>query len=69
MSANYWRNRWVAALVHNGFNRATAEDAYKATYGKQSADYSKSPEIQALMTLDVVANKFGSVSVATASTH
>lgn len=69
MSANYWRNRWVAALVHNGINRATAEDAYKTTYGKQSADYSKSPEIQALMTLDVAGSKAESRSAATASTH
>lgn len=69
MSANYWRNRWIDALVHNGINRAAAEDAYKATYSKQSADYSKSPEIQALMTLDMVGNKAGSRSATTASKH
>ncbi len=60
MSANYWHNRWIAALVHNGVNRSAAEDAYTATYSKESADYSKSPEIQALMTLDVPGSKFGS---------
>ncbi len=57
MSANYWRNRWIAALVHNGIKRSAAEDVFRATYSKQPADYSKSPEIQALMTLDVSDSK------------
>ncbi len=69
MSANYWRNRWIDALVHNGINRAAAEDAYKVTYSKQSADYSKSPEIQALMNLDVMGNKAELRSATTALKH
>ncbi len=60
MSTNYWRNRWIAALVHNGVKHSVAEDAYARTYSKQSADYSKSPEIQAFMTLDVTGGKLGS---------
>ncbi|WP_076591404.1 hypothetical protein [Herminiimonas arsenitoxidans] len=53
MSANYWRNRWIGALIHNGIKRSDAEEAFAKTYSKQSADHSKSPEIQALMTLGI----------------
>ena len=53
MSANYWRNRWIGALVHNGIKRSDAEAAFIKTYSKQSADQSKSPEIQALMALGI----------------
>lgn len=53
MSANYWRNRWINALIHNGIKRSDAEEAFAKTYSKQSADHSKSPEIQALMALGI----------------
>ena len=49
MSAYYWKNRWVNALVHNGVERSVAEKAYDETYRSEPADYSKSPEIQAFM--------------------
>jgi hypothetical protein len=49
MSAYYWKNRWVNALVHNGVERSVAEKAYADTYRAEPADFSKSPEIQALM--------------------
>ena len=49
MSSNYWRERWIKALVKQGMERSAAEAAFAATYSKQAADQSKSPEIQALM--------------------
>jgi hypothetical protein len=53
MSSNYWRERWIKALVKQGMERSAAEAAFAATYSKQAADQSKSPEIQALMTIDL----------------
>lgn len=68
MSAHYWRNRWINALVHNGIDRDTAADAYAETYRHQSADQSKSPETQALMALSMIANgKQGARNNASAS--
>lgn len=57
MSAYYWRNRWIDALVHNGIERSAAETMYASTYREQSADQSKSPELQALMTLGMMGDK------------
>lgn len=56
MSASYWQNRWIDALVQQGMDRDTAAKAYETTYGKQPADQSKSPEIQALMTISTLGN-------------
>jgi len=51
MSALYWRNRWIDALVNQGVERRAAENIYTTTYSKEPADQSKSPEIQAMMVL------------------
>lgn len=51
MSTNYWRNRWIEALVKRGIERSAAEQAFAATYRDQPADFSKSPEIQAFISL------------------
>ncbi|MFC7287484.1 hypothetical protein ACFQPC_05475 [Herminiimonas glaciei] len=64
MSSNYWRERWIKALVKNGMERSAAEAAFAATYSKQPADQSKSPEIQALMSLDLGQSNFKTASPA-----
>ncbi|WP_293778544.1 hypothetical protein [uncultured Oxalicibacterium sp.] len=49
MSANYWRNRWIEALVQTGLERSAAEAAYAEAYKNEPADDSKSPETQAML--------------------
>ena len=51
MSSNYWRDRWIKALEKQGMERKAAEAAFAATYSKEPVDQSKSPEIQALMSM------------------
>ncbi|GGI17790.1 MAG: hypothetical protein REI95_09960 [Oxalicibacterium faecigallinarum] len=48
-SDKYWRDRWIAGLVHNGVDQKTAEAAFNEAYRNRPADESKSPETQALM--------------------
>lgn len=67
MSANYWRNRWINALVHNGIDRKVAADAFTEIYRHQSADQSKSPETQALMAFGLAGTKQGGHHNASAS--
>lgn len=57
MSAYYWQKRWVDALVEKGIERSTAETLYASTYGNEAADQSKSPELQAMLTLDMHGGK------------
>jgi len=64
MSSNYWRERWIKALVKQGMERSAAEAAFAATYSKQAADQSKSPEIQALMSIDLSKGNFKAASPA-----
>lgn len=56
MSAQYWKDRWIAALVQSGVEQSAAEAAYAMTYKTEPADYSKSPEIQAFMHSPLVQN-------------
>ena len=69
MSAKYWRDRWIEALVHNGMDRRTAEEAYARTYADEPADQSKSPEIQALMTLPTLGGRPGARDAGRAAKH
>lgn len=64
MSSNYWRERWIKALVKSGMERSAAEAAFAATYSKEPADQSKSPEIQALMSVDLGAGSSKSAAPA-----
>ncbi|MNR83795.1 hypothetical protein D3C72_145800 [compost metagenome] len=64
MSSNYWRERWIKALVKTGMDRNAAEAAFAATYSKEPADQSKSPEIQALMSIDLGAGNVRTASPA-----
>lgn len=57
MSAYYWQKRWVDALVEKGIERSTAETLYASTYSKEAADQSKSPELQAMLMLDINGGK------------
>lgn len=54
MSAKYWKNRWIEALVQIGVERSAAEAAYEEAYKNEPADDSKSPEIQAMMHAPLV---------------
>jgi hypothetical protein len=67
MSAFYWRNRWINALVHQGIERSAAEAAFAATYRHQPADFSKSPEIQAMMAISAAGNQFAARPAQSAS--
>jgi len=69
MSTNYWRNRWINALVHNGIKRVAAEEAFSETYRDNSADYSKSPEIQAFMILSSSGDKLQKQISKSGSSH
>lgn len=60
MNTNYWRDRWLNALVRSGIERNAAEEAFSALYREQPVDHSKSPEIQALMTLASLGEKCNS---------
>lgn len=51
MSAKYWKNRWIKALVDSGIEPNAAEAAYAEAYKNEPADDSKSPEIQAMIYL------------------
>lgn len=57
MSSHYWQRRWINALVEQGMDRKAAAQAYATTYADQAADFSKSPEIQSLMTFGVFNSK------------
>ncbi len=64
MSSNYWRDRWIKALEKQGMERKAAEAAFAATYSDQPVDHSKSPEIQALMSVDLSKGNFKAASPA-----
>lgn len=57
MSAYYWQKRWVDALVEKGVERSTAETLYASTYRSEATDQSKSPELQAMLMLDINGGK------------
>jgi hypothetical protein len=68
MNPHSWQRRWINALVAQGMDRSAAAQAYASTYAEQPADYSKSPEIQSLMTVGSFSGKNGA-RAASATSH